>query len=101
MLPTPLKGAPSCADTMSALHVQLPAPEQRVPADPLRAVRALTTKPENDVAQVRRPVRQHSPSIPPEQLLRALLLQVLYTVRSERLLMEELNYNLRSAGSWA
>ena len=34
------------------------------------------------------------PSIPPEQLLRALLLQVLYTVRSERLLMEELDYNL-------
>ena len=34
------------------------------------------------------------PSIPPEQLLRALLLQVLYTVRSERLLMEELHYNL-------
>ena len=31
-------------------------------------------------------------SIPPEQLLRALLLQVLYTIRSERLLMEELNY---------
>ena len=35
-----------------------------------------------------------STSIPPEQLLRALLLQVLYTVRSERLLMEELNDNL-------
>ena len=34
------------------------------------------------------------PSIPPEQLLRALLLHVLYTVRSDRLLMEELNYNL-------
>jgi len=34
------------------------------------------------------------PSIPPEQLLRALLLQVLYTVRSERLLMEQLDYNL-------
>jgi transposase len=34
------------------------------------------------------------PSIAPEKLLRALLLQVLYTVRSERLLMEELNYNL-------
>jgi len=34
------------------------------------------------------------PSIPPEQLLRALLLQVLYTVRSERMLMEQLNYNL-------
>jgi transposase len=34
------------------------------------------------------------PSIPPEQLLRALLLQVLYTVRSERMLMEQLDYNL-------
>src|SRR5437773_1126404 len=34
------------------------------------------------------------PSIPPEQLLRSLLLQVLYTVRSERLLMEQLEYNL-------
>ena len=34
------------------------------------------------------------PSIAPEQLLRALLLQVLYSVRSERLLMEQLDYNL-------
>ena len=34
------------------------------------------------------------PSIPPEQLLRALLLQVLYSVRSERMLMEQLEYNL-------
>ena len=34
------------------------------------------------------------PSIPPEQLLRALLVQVLYTVRSERQLMEQLDYNL-------
>ena len=34
------------------------------------------------------------PGTPPEWLLRALLLQVLYTVRSERLLMERLNYNL-------
>ena len=34
------------------------------------------------------------PSIAPEKLLRALLLQVLYSVRSERLLMEELNYNM-------
>ena len=32
-------------------------------------------------------------SIPPEKLLRALLLQVLYTVRSERMLMEQLEYN--------
>ena len=34
------------------------------------------------------------PSIPPEKLLRALLLQILYTVRSERMLMEQLEYNL-------
>jgi len=33
------------------------------------------------------------PSIPPERLLRALL-QVLYTVRSERMMMEQLNYNV-------
>ena len=34
------------------------------------------------------------PSIPPEQLLRALVLQVLYSVRSERMLVEQLRYNL-------
>ena len=34
------------------------------------------------------------PSIPPEKLLRALLLQALYTIRSERQLMEQLDYNL-------
>ena len=73
------------------------SPEQRVPADhPLRAIRALTD--EALCSLSRRFAGLYSqtgrPSIPPEQLLRALLLQVLYTVRSERLLMEELNYNL-------
>ena len=34
------------------------------------------------------------PSVPPEKLLRALLLQTLHTIRSERQLMEQLNYNL-------
>ena len=34
------------------------------------------------------------PSIPPERLLRALLLQVLFSIRSERMLMEQLDYNL-------
>ena len=33
------------------------------------------------------------PSVPPEKLLRALLLQTLYTIRSERPLMEQLDYN--------
>ena len=73
------------------------SPEQRVPADhPLRAVRALTDEALQTMS--RRFASLYAttgrPSIPPEQLLRALLLQVLYTVRSERLLMEELNDNL-------
>ena len=34
------------------------------------------------------------PSIPPERLLRAQLLQIFYSIRSERLLMEQLDYNL-------
>ena len=73
------------------------SPEQRVPADhPLRAIRALTDEALRSMsAQLERLYSTTGrPSIPPEQLLRALLLQVLYTVRSERLLMEELDYNL-------
>src|SRR5580658_2109194 len=71
--------------------------ERRVPKDhPLRAVRAMVDValrnmgPQFDAmyAKVGRP------SIPPEHLLRALLLQVLYSVRSERMLMEQLEYNL-------
>ena len=63
---------------------------------PLRAIRQLTDK----VLRRLSPLfsRMYSqvgrPSIPPEKLLRALLLQVLYTIRSERMLMEELNYSL-------
>jgi transposase len=73
------------------------SPEQRVPADhPLRPIRRMANivlerlSPQLDAlySAVGRP------SIPPEKLLRALLLQVLYTLRSERLLMEELDYNL-------
>ena len=73
------------------------SPEQRVPADhPLRVIRtmtdaALTTLSPQFAALYSATGR---PSIPPEQLLRALLLQVLYSVRSERLLMEQLQYNL-------
>jgi transposase len=73
------------------------SPEARVPkAHPLRVVRMLT-----DAALQR--LSPHfdqiyatggRPSIPPEQLLRALLLQPLYSIRSERLLMEQLDYNL-------
>ena len=73
------------------------SPEDRIPADhPLRPIRQMT-----DAVLARlspRFDRLYSdigrPSVPPEQLLRALLLQALYTVRSEWLLMEQLQYNL-------
>ena len=71
--------------------------EDRIPADhPLRAMRAMVDpllrelSPRFEALYAER----GRPSIPPEQLLRALLLQVLYTVRSERQLMEQLDYNL-------
>ena len=71
--------------------------EQRVPADhPLRRIRALV----DEVLERLSPrfaelySKVGRPSIPPERLLRALLLQVLYTIRSERMLMEQLDYNL-------
>src|SRR5215216_1786562 len=73
------------------------SPEQRVrPDHPLRAIRAMT----DQVLRELSPRFQGMyaavgrPSIPPEQLLRALLLQALYTVRSERLLMEEIDYSI-------
>ncbi len=73
------------------------SPEERVPADhPLRVIRRLTDAIFDRLSP--RFDRLYStigrPSIPPEKLLRALLLQGLYTVRSERLLMEQLQYNL-------
>jgi transposase len=72
-------------------------PESRIPKDhPLRVIRqvadeALSTLSAQFDALYSRNGR---PSIPPEQLLRALLLQAFYTIRSERQLMEQLNYNL-------
>ena len=73
------------------------SPEQRVPAEhPLRPLRKMV----DDILKEMSPrfaklyADRGRPSIPPERLLRALLLQILYTVRSERLLIEQLNYNL-------
>lgn len=73
------------------------SPEQRVPADhPLRASRAMTDQALQGLSRKFAAMYATTgrPSIAPEKLLRALLLQVLYTVRSERLLMEQLEYNL-------
>jgi transposase len=72
-------------------------PEQRVRADhPLRPIRRMTDAALEHLSS--RFDRLYStigrPSIPPEQLLRALLLQMLYSIRSERLLMEELDYSV-------
>jgi len=72
-------------------------PESRIPSThPLRLIRrvadeALTALDDQFAALYSENGR---PSIPPEQLLRALLLQAFYTIRSERQLMEQLNYNL-------
>lgn len=71
--------------------------EERIPRDhPLRSMRTMVDE------ALRKLSRRFSslyadggrPSIPPERLLRALLLQILYSIRSERLLMEQLEYNL-------
>jgi len=73
------------------------SPEQRVrPDHPLRAIRAMadlalwsmSSRFDEMYSQMGRP------SIPPEKLLRAQLLQMLYSVRSERLLMEEIDYSV-------
>jgi len=73
------------------------SPEERVRKDhPLRAVRSLS----DEILREMSPVfdtmyaQRGRPSIAPEKLLRAQLLQMLYSVRSERLLMEEIDYSM-------
>lgn len=73
------------------------SPESRIPEHhPLREIRRLTDEAlaalSSDFEVAYSPMGR--PSIAPEKLIRALLLQVFYTVRSERLLMEQLDYNL-------
>src|SRR5262244_3558781 len=74
------------------------SPESRVRADhPLRRIRTMADEALNNMsarfdsmyAKIGRP------SIPPEKLLRAQLVQMLYSIRSERLLMEEIDYSMR------
>src|SRR2546425_1174470 len=83
-------------DEVGAMWSYVPM-EQRIPAEhPLRVMRPMV----DGVLRELSPrfgelySRVGRPSIAPEKLLRALLLQVLYTIRSERLLMEQLDYNL-------
>ena len=73
------------------------SPEMRVRKDhPLRAIRTMVDEVLTQLSRRfdRMYARVGRPSIPPEKLLRAQLLQMLYSIRSERLLMEEMDYNL-------
>jgi len=73
------------------------SPEGRVPADhPLRPIRRMVDEVLKGLSRRFDTLYSSTgrPSIAPEKLLRTLLLQVLYTVRSERLLLEQLDYNL-------
>jgi transposase len=71
--------------------------EERVPQDhPLRTMRKIVNAVLHDLSPLFESLYSNTgrPSIAPERLLRALLLQMLYTIRSERLLMEQLDYNI-------
>jgi len=73
------------------------SPEARVPKDhPLRPIQIMVDNALFDLAPLFKEMYSHTgrPSIPPEQILRALLLQIFYSIRSERMLVEQLEYNL-------
>ena len=73
------------------------SPEDTVPQDhPLRAIRVMVNAILADLSPEFSKLysRRGRPSIPPEKLLRARLLQILYSVRSEPMLLEQLRYNL-------
>src|SRR5579863_4889301 len=73
------------------------SPEARVRKDhPLRAIRTMADQALENMSRRfdRMYAKTGRPSIPPEKLLRAQLIQMLYSVRSERLLMEEIDYSV-------
>ena len=88
-----MRGKPQRQETMFS-YVSI---EDRIPADhPLRAMRRMVDPMLAELSPRFDDIysSEGRPSIPPEYLLRALLLQVLYTIRSERQLMEQLDFNL-------
>src|SRR3954454_1872631 len=85
------------ADHQQSAMFSYLSPEDRVPSDhPLRPIRKMV----DEALKALSPLFDEMyaafgrPSIAPEKLLRALLLQLLYSLRSERMLMEQLQYNL-------
>src|ERR1700726_4278256 len=88
-----MRGEDQCSEHFST-YVRL---EDRIPADhPLRAIHELVDAALRDLSRAFNKLYadEGRPGIPPERLLRALLLQAFYTGRSERQLMEQLDYNL-------
>src|ERR1043166_253998 len=84
-------------DSQQSAMFSYGSPEQRVPADhPLRPIRKMVDAALKGLSRSfqRMYADWGRPSVAPEKLLRALLLQVLYSIRSERMLMEQLEYNL-------
>jgi transposase len=84
-------------DTQQSAMFSYVSPEERVAADhPLRPIRKMVDAALKGLSRSfqRMYADWGRPSIAPEKLLRALLLQVLYSIRSERMLMEQLEYNL-------
>jgi transposase len=83
-------------DKTEAMFVYL-SPESFVPKDhPLRPIRTMVDAALAELDSEFNALYSHTgrPSIPPEQLLKALLLQAFYTVRSNRLLVEQISYNI-------
>ena len=84
-------------DTHQQMLFSYVSPEARVPQDhPLRPIRKMADKALKKLSPVFRELYATvgRPSIPPEKLLRSLLLQIFYSIRSERMLVEQLDYNL-------
>ncbi len=79
-------------ELFSYVHLEVRVPQNH----PLRAIRAIVNAAlgafEQEFARLYAPIGR--PSIPPEKLLRAMLLQVFYSIRSERQLMERLEFDL-------
>ena len=85
------------ADDQQSQMFSYLSPEQRVRKDhPLRTVRTTVDEVLRSLSPQfnRMYAREGRPSIAPEKLLRALVVQMLYSIRSERLLMEEIDYNI-------
>ena len=85
------------SDTQQQMMFSYISPEARVPKDhPLRPIQVMANKALNELSPLFKEMYSSvgRRSIAPEKLLRSLLLQILYSIRSERMLVEQLDYNL-------